>query len=157
MHIFIFNKSFIYQIRLHLQYIGHPIANDPNYGGDIWYDDKEGKDACQMAHQKLATVKDANSENPSDPATIDVPATTVEVKQEIARAVRENTESIHDFIKRTCVWCARSQTEGDDRATLEFLIRSNGIWLHAFQYTFEGGSSGRQESFRANLPEWYIQ
>jgi 23S rRNA-/tRNA-specific pseudouridylate synthase len=156
-----------HQIRLHLQYLGHSIANDPNYGGDIWYGNESGKDTCRMAQEKLDDIQEANKDEiekrtegkvsrtaaPAT-ATIDVPATEKEVEQGVCNAIQTERESIHDFIKRTCVWCARSRTGGTDRATLEFLIRSSGIWLHALQYTFEG-LDGKKQSFKAPLPPWH--
>ena len=133
----------------------------------VWYSNKSGQEACQMAQAKLNAIQIANSGDVNqlmqgddkkskapESATIDVPATEVEVRQGVAGAVRDEAESIHDFIKRTCVWCARSRTNGTDRATLEFLIRSSGIWLHAFEYRFET-SDGENETFRAPLPLWY--
>jgi 23S rRNA-/tRNA-specific pseudouridylate synthase len=45
-----------HQIRLHLQYLGHAIANDPCYGGELWYGDTKGKMACQEAAAILAKL-----------------------------------------------------------------------------------------------------
>jgi 23S rRNA-/tRNA-specific pseudouridylate synthase len=161
-----------HQIRLHLQYLGHAIANDPNYGGDIWYGNPEGKQGCQRAQKRLDAINAANQDEmdrltqgtkggPST-AAIDVPATDQEIQESVSSAVREETESIHDFIKRTCVWCARSRNTNiggggsDDRTALEFLIRSPGIWLHALQYSFVGlVDGGPSTSYRAPLPFWY--
>ena len=99
-------------------------------------------------------------------SAIDVPATETEIQEQICKTAREKEESIHDFIERTCVWCARCRSvPSADRAVLEFVIRSPGIWLHALQYSFpvesssnDGGESGEQDiikSFRADLPEWH--
>jgi len=174
-----------------LQHLQHSIANDPNYGGDIWYGNPEGKEASKIAQDRLnmmnndedvsPTVEVDNSDSQkrkcliigresSDSATrtsaIDVPATESEVQDRIVAAVRQNEESIHSFIERTCVWCARSRSvPSDDRAVLEFVIRSPGIWLHALQYSFttitnsdvanEGEGREVAESFRTNLPDWH--
>jgi len=159
-----------HQIRLHLQHVGHPIANDPNYGGDMWYANQGGKEACQEAQARLDAIQQqqqqqqqqaqtfdhpAEAEIARAQQTIDVPATEEEIQKGICQAVQTENESIHDFIKRTCVWCARSGSGGMDRATLEFLIRSSGIWLHAFQYTFFGGEDDEEKrSFTAPLPSW---
>ena len=160
-----------HQIRLHLQHVGHPIANDPNYGGDMWYGNNGGKEACEEAQRRLDAIQEQqqqqaelNSERPSDEVTkqdardqqtIDKPATEEEIQTGICQAVQADAESIHEFIKRTCVWCARSGSGGTDRATLEFLIRSSGIWLHAFQYTFFGEQNEQgRKSFTAPLPSW---
>ncbi|KAK1742446.1 hypothetical protein QTG54_007011 [Skeletonema marinoi] len=37
----------MHQIRLHLQTLGHPIANDHCYGGDLWFGDDERQQACR--------------------------------------------------------------------------------------------------------------
>jgi hypothetical protein len=42
-----------YQLRLHLQHLGYPIANDPNYGGDMWYGNPSGRHAAQIAQLRL--------------------------------------------------------------------------------------------------------
>mmetsp|Transcript_57443 Transcript_57443/g.140194 ORF Transcript_57443/g.140194 Transcript_57443/m.140194 type:complete len:649 (+) Transcript_57443:120-2066(+) len=161
-----------HQIRIHLQHLGHAIANDPNYGGDMWYANTRGRETCQIAEDRLNVVKTVSSTeiNHSDDknnipsegskmiledsakmqvsgsssstatmtTAIDVPATEKEILDGICTMVQAKEESIHDFVKRTCVWCARSNMVGDaDRAVLEFLIRSPGIWLHALQYSFE--------------------
>jgi hypothetical protein len=167
-----------------LQHLGHPIANDPNYGGDMWYGNPEGREACKIAQARLDVINDVQENNivndTDTPKTssmtttaTDVPATEEEVQKGISSAVQAKDESIHDFIRRTCVWCARCRAVGgEDRAVLEFLIRSPGIWLHALQYSFattlSGGSvspsngkdSGETnkeivQTFRAPLPSWH--
>jgi 23S rRNA-/tRNA-specific pseudouridylate synthase len=154
-----------HQIRIHLQHLGHPIANDPNYGGDMWHGNPEGLQACASAQEKLDAMNDANKEEidrlnsgkgealaATFSATIDVPATEAEIQNGISGAVREEKETIHEFIKRTCVWCARCRIGGVDRNALEFLIRSPGIWLHALQYSF--AVDGGTKSFRTPFPSW---
>jgi 23S rRNA-/tRNA-specific pseudouridylate synthase len=152
-----------HQIRLHLQHLGHPIANDPNYGGEIWYGNTEGQKACRVAQARLDAIASTNQPRNEDchdgpsTATIDVPATEDEIQQGVSTAIRQDKEDIHDFIRRTCVWCARSRnTIGiTPRDVLEFLVRSPGIWLHALQYTFENDSNGGAlHQFRCPLPEW---
>jgi 23S rRNA-/tRNA-specific pseudouridylate synthase len=153
-----------HQIRLHLQHLGHPIANDPNYGGEMFYGNLEGKQAAEIALEKLNIINEANRNEidsvskeryfaATSSAVIDMPATEEEVQQGISSAIQEEKECMNDFIKRTCVWCARCRIGGTDRETFEFLIRSSGIWLHALQYTFprlEGGSV----TFRTAPPPW---
>lgn len=89
-------------------------------------------------------------------STTDTPATSHEVEQTImARPNRSNQESLHDFLQRTCVWCARNKAGRDDRAILEFLIRSDGIWLHALQYTVQ--VAGHEPvTFRTKAPSWSV-
>eukprot|EP00934_Nitzschia_sp_Nitz4_P006597 Nitzschia sp. Nitz4//scaffold189_size62959//41492//43147//NITZ4_006313-RA/size62959-processed-gene-0.24-mRNA-1//1//CDS//3329539911//6587//frame0 len=148
-----------HQIRLHLQKLGHPIANDPNYGGDIWYGNAQGQVASRVAQERLDAMAAAPSTSAETSevatATIDVPATEDEIEK-VSNTFQGKEESIHEFIRRTCVWCARSnrQCEGTtSRDTLEFLIRSPGIWLHALQYKFDN-ASGDDQVFRAPMPTW---
>lgn len=177
-----------HQLRLHLQYLDHPIANDPNYGGDIWYKNLTGQECCNIAQtrlsvlssndevcvivtgQKSSNVDETCSKNRAAITTksttkttaIDVPATEMEVQEGVTTSVQEKEESIHEFIARTCVWCARSRAvRSEDRAVLEFVIRSPGIWLHALQYSFEltdpsnDGDEIVNSCFRTNLPAWH--
>lgn len=177
-----------HQLRLHLQHLEHPIANDPNYGGDIWHGNPDGKQSCKIAQARLNIINsdgylssnrdidDAISQNKNHStintettkfttrtSAIDVPATESEVQNGVSTAVQENAESIHDFIERTCVWCARCRSvPSEDRAVLEFVIRSPGIWLHALQYSFpttttlnEADEKKNGKSFRTNLPQWH--
>ncbi|KAG7348050.1 RluA family pseudouridine synthase [Nitzschia inconspicua] len=179
-----------HQLRLHLQHLGHPIANDPNYGGDMWFGNEEGREAAKLAQDRLDRIVDdddvsnINNSNsagiqPPPPPQIatttatDVPATEKEIETEISQATQGTEESIHDFIRRTCVWCARSNSVGgSDRTILEFMIRSPGIWLHALQYSFSpelgdsnsstaGGTTTTTDepagciSYRTGLPAWH--
>lgn len=107
-----------------------------------------------------------NSKCETATSAIDVPATEREVQNRVSTAIRGEDESIHAFIERTCVWCARCRSvPSTDRAVLEFLIRSPGIWLHALQYSFpvrsslsDGDECGEEDtfkSFRTALPDWH--
>lgn len=85
-------------------------------------------------------------------------------------------ESMNEYIKRTCIWCARANDP-----ILEYLVRSPGIWLHALQYTIRRPCTNDEDddedgvnhdhdnnnndrdaivprfkevSFRTSLPEW---
>jgi len=165
-----------HQIRLHLQHLGHSIANDPNYGGELWYGNPTGQRLSQVAkaqlEQVVALTAAANTtKEKEDPQCVavpdsntttakrmirDEPATEQEVQSTTQYAIRQEQESIHDFIRRTCVWCARAgnaTNEKNERDLLEFLIRSNGIWLHALNYSFTL-SDGRCVSYQAPFPAW---
>jgi hypothetical protein len=132
---------------LHLQYLGHPIANDPNYGGDMFYCNENGKEASKQAqdhhrHSRLLQQQTA----------ICVPATESEMQHGVLETKKGPEESIHDFIRRTCVWCARwKAVSGVDRAILEFMIRSLGVWLHALQYRFSPEELVPEEDNREKL------
>jgi 23S rRNA-/tRNA-specific pseudouridylate synthase len=153
-----------HQIRLHLQYLGHPIANDPCYGGDIWYGNDKGKLECQEAASILEHLNSAaasssgtnadatqRSSSSDEVATIsDTPATEAEIEQ-LAQLVRDENEPLEEFYKKTCVWCARSA--GTDRTMLELLVRSRGIWLHALKYRMMDSKS-TELSYRTEVPSW---
>lgn len=151
-----------HQIRLHLQFLGHPIANDPCYGGDLWYGNDKGKLECQNAAMILEKLNSAAappgglnhatySSNSSDVATIsDTPATEAEIEQ-LAQVTRDENEPLEEFYRKTCVWCARSA--GTDRSMLELLVRSRGIWLHALKYRMMD-SKGNELSYRTDVPSW---
>jgi len=168
-----------HQIRTQLQFLGHPIANDPNYGGDMWYHNPVGQDLSLKAQEILNHQNTDDDTNDNEKmsngfapitteagrcddgdvveqglSTTDTPATSHEVEQAImAQPDRSNQESLHEFLQRTCVWCARNKAGRDDRAILEFLIRSDGIWLHALQYTVQ--VTGREPvTFRTKPPSW---
>lgn len=160
-----------HQIRLHLQYLGHPIANDPSYGGDMFFGDANGQDAFEAAKSRLNELNDANvnfvdtnsGANEDDtadstlPATsTDTPATQAELNA-VAELTRSDDEALESFIKRSCVWCARGRGEkdGNERAMLEFLCRSSGIYLHAFAYDMVD-DSGQRVQYKTKLPPWAI-
>lgn len=170
-----------HQIRIHLQYLGHPIANDPNYGGELWYADDEGQKACKCAEERMVEMDrnsgqsqskddggdlDAGKSNckPKGAISTDIPATEMEIKnaEEAAAASfknesedDENMESSHEYMKKSCVWCRRSAGEEreHERVVLEFMVRSPGIWLHALKYSFS--MEGKEDmSYSTELPIW---
>ena len=149
-----------HQIRLHLQILGHPIANDPNYGGDMWYGNDKNARISREATTQLdilnrgPTESDANV-TPQGAAIKDTPATKEEISR-IAALSKETDESELDFLKRTCVWCLRSRGDPNHRDMLEYLVRSRGIWLHALQYTIVDAESGKEQSYRTPLPSWSL-
>lgn len=131
----------------------------------MWYCNEDGQKAATMAQDRLNVIRDEESEISGVKTTvIDVPATENEIQKEISEAVQGKDESIHDFICRTCVWCARRRLiGGEDRTILEFIIRSPGIWLHALQYSIPFSTDSEEatkdvnayNTFRAPLPTWH--
>jgi len=172
----------IFQIRLHLQKLGHPIANDHNYGGELWFGDEEGKAACKQSRDWLDKLDQGTGDTatnvitPQDSTNADTPATEAEIYHAAANRKREDGESILDYIQKTCVFCARCYgsdclNASDDtlvvskqkdavlkRTMMEYLVRSQGIWLHALQYslktTDDGNKEGKSISYRTDLPSW---
>ena len=93
---------------------------------------------------------DATSDEPTCKLVSDVPATEEEVRM-LKDHERREDESLLDYIQRSCVWCARAKRE--DRPVLEFLVRSQGIMLHAFQYSMMV-SSNKTICYRTTIPDW---
>lgn len=143
-----------HQIRLHLQYLGHAIANDPCYGGELWYGNERGKAACEKAAAKLQELNGAAcAKKEGEVATIsDTPATEEEIAT-LAKVSRDDDEPLDEFIKKTCVWCARSGGNDADRTMLEILVRSRGIWLHALRYKM-ADSKGNKLDHATKIPSW---
>ncbi|KAH8071178.1 pseudouridine synthase [Aureococcus anophagefferens] len=59
-----------HQIRLHLQWLGHPIANDPNYGGTLGY----GESSYAGAPAPSPGVPVADAAGPGGPAKTSTPS-----------------------------------------------------------------------------------
>ena len=146
----------MHQIRLHCQYLNHPIVNDVNYGGELFFGDPAASLASQKAKEKINKI-DNSVNRPGDTKSADAPQPASEREvADVAETTRTNGETLLDFIQKTCVWCARSK--GEDREVLEFLARSRGIYLHALQYSLkiddDDGRGDRNLSYRTALPEW---
>lgn len=163
----------MHQIRLHLQALGHPIANDHCYGGELWFGDDEGQQAFRKSRDWLDRLDKGSSD--AELTISNAPATDEEIYHVVANKSRGDGESIEDFIVKTCVWCARcrgvdaidsldgsieSKRKNEEavfqRTLMEYLVRSQGIWLHALQYSLhvndEKGSS--VVKYRTALPSW---
>lgn len=163
----------MHQIRLHLQALGHPIANDHCYGGDLWFGDDKGQQVCRKSREWLNRLDKGSSD--TELTLSSVPATDEEIYHVVANKSREDGESMEDFIVKTCVWCARcrgadnilsldgsaqarrNNEEAVFRRTLmEYLVRSQGIWLHALQYSLHvnDDKGSRIVTYRTKLPSW---
>ena len=171
-----------HQIRLHLQKLGHPIANDQCYGGQLWFGDEEGKKVCDESREWLGRLdrgsginRDNNTRlTPDNSTNADTPATDAEIYHAAADRPREDDETFLDFIEKTCVWCERCRPKSDNcidnmrskchdesavfrRTLMEYLVRSQGIWLHALQYTLTiHDETGKSQilRYRTALPSW---
>uniref|UniRef100_K3WJW7 Pseudouridine synthase RsuA/RluA-like domain-containing protein n=1 Tax=Globisporangium ultimum (strain ATCC 200006 / CBS 805.95 / DAOM BR144) TaxID=431595 RepID=K3WJW7_GLOUD len=114
-----------HQIRLHLQLIGFPIANDPCYGGELHFG--ESKERLE----EIAKAKQRKNELPP--------------KQEVDFSMpQQPDESEDEFMKRTCSWCYI----GADEAFNETQLHCSKIWLHALEYKLDG------HVFQVPEPSW---
>ena len=120
----------------------------------MFYGNKAGKEASDKARQILGFDGQQTLEGDDcdylDLNTSDVPATKQEIDQ-ISGILQKDDEPVDEFIKRTCVWCARCKGPIVEHSMLEFLGRSRGIWLHALQYCI---GQDKRCSFRTGLPAW---
>lgn len=100
-----------HQIRLHLQLIGYPIANDPCYGGELHFG--ESKERLE----EIAKAKQLKDQLPP--------------KQEVDFSTPQQANETEDeFMRRTCSWCY----VGADEAFNETQLHCSKIWLHALEY-----------------------
>lgn len=158
-----------HQLRLHLQLLGNPIANDPCYGGSLFYGEEEKR---QKAARALKRMQDLDlqplSRIPHFDTTLTEDASSMAKIAEEGGAKREEGkddkghdkwdenegsderregESTEEYLSRTCRYCRAERTSG--MADLEAALHCDGIWLHAWQYK---GASGWQ--FRTEIPDW---
>ena len=97
-----------HQIRLHLQWLGHPIANDPNYGGTLGYGDSSYAGAPPANAPPACPVADRGGP-------------------------RRPGENLEAFVARKCHRCAAGLDAAhgaEERATC--------IFLHALRYAGPG-------------------
>lgn len=125
-----------HQLRVHLQFLGHPISNDPIYANQrVW-----GQDLGKG---------DAEADNDEDIMT----RLSKMGKEEVAEAVAYHDEMVDDYNKRkaeklTGEVCDVCQTPlYSDPGAHEL-----GIYLHARKYADAAGSW----SYETPLPEWAL-
>ena len=150
-----------HQLRLHLQFVGNPIANDPCYGGEIFYGEpyKRAKavNALQLFQQQglkpmtkvphftlrpdeLAQIAEATS------AAQDVETQRQQVAEESTIDAPQSPDEPDDiFLRRTCRYC-----KGNLCGDVERWLHCDGIWLHALRYC------GKNWAFETAPPEWAL-
>ena len=149
-----------HQLRLHLQLLGNPIANDPCYGGELFFGDAAKKATAVAAIERIRAsdhrplsriphfVRGSDgldlqlSYNPTHPPPLPLPLPQSDKAQE-GEGVRPG-ESEEEFLVRTCKNCR----EHSELVRLEHVVHCDGIWLHALRY------SGRDWSFQTAFPDW---
>ena len=125
-----------HQIRVHLQYLGHPIANDPIY-------------CNQRVFGPSLARGDAESDNDEDIIT----RLSRMGKSEVAEAVAYHDEMVEEYNKRKA-----EKMTGEVCEVCQTALYSDpgphelGIYLHAKKYACE---AGRWE-YETPLPEWAL-
>lgn len=147
-----------HQIRLHCQLTGHPIANDPCYGGDLFFNQPERAVLAREAQKRLAAEgvvpltrvlhlpddEYHNHDNTVSKEKEDEFSSAASTADTKVIEQQEEGESDDDFLTRTCRYCRVSP----ELRELESLLHCDGIWLHALQY------AGKGWSFEAPTPDW---
>ena len=152
-----------HQIRLHVQFLGNPIANDPCYGGDLFFGDLHRRtDAIEMFKNllrngvlplnKVPHLNDPEIDRIKDAlikGTLEKPNNAddnIDIMTNDNKEMQRTDETDDDYIIRTCRYCK------DVKTTLELermnLLHCDGIWLHAFKY------EGKTFSFQTKFPLW---
>ncbi len=137
-----------HQLRLHLQFLGSPIANDPCYGGDLFFGKEEKK---EKAYEILREMKRIGyhpiSKLPhiNDPEFDEITKPPIDAEKDVKdQECSEEFETEEQFLKKNCRYCA----EREEMAELERILHCDGIWLHALKY------QGEKWSFQTPYPTW---
>lgn len=125
-----------HQIRVHLQYLGHPISNDPIY-------------CNQQVFGPSLAAGDDQSDNDEDI----ISRLSKMGKSEVAEAVAYHDEMVEEYNRRkaekmtgeTCEVC-------DTPLYSDPGVHELGIYLHAMRYACEEGTW----SYETPLPEWAL-
>ena len=132
-----------HQIRLHLQWLGFPIANDPCYGGELHYERIHFASAASATADATAAAATAPVPEPApEPATASSsstealsaaePAATEDPATSTASALPPKdteAERLEALVRSQCSYC---QTEEETHAHDE-QRHATCIWLHALK------------------------
>ena len=123
-----------HQIRIHLRYLGYPIANDPCYGGIIFNDIEELKEYNSKGNINPDMLKYQQYVAEDGPES-QLNAVSQDTLPELTGNKNESTD-LHDSIK----------LESDPISVSEMYCYK--IWLHSWKYIFDG------YEFKTQIPEW---
>ena len=150
-----------HQLRLHLQLLGVPIANDPCYGGELFYGNADAKIKALQAISQLRTegtiplskIPHIEGYSSTDLSSL---GTTSDAAGQGSHLLEQPLagEGEDEYLMRTCRYCRENSS-----LELEQLLHCDGIWLHALKYAGPpgGGSSSTDScgwSFQAPDPVW---
>eukprot|EP00599_Poterioochromonas_sp_BG-1_P012954 CAMPEP_0173164294 /NCGR_PEP_ID=MMETSP1105-20130129/20480_1 /TAXON_ID=2985 /ORGANISM="Ochromonas sp., Strain BG-1" /LENGTH=558 /DNA_ID=CAMNT_0014084613 /DNA_START=154 /DNA_END=1826 /DNA_ORIENTATION=+ len=141
-----------HQLRLHLWLCGNSIANDPCYGGELFYGNQTRRDVAieamkvleqnrqhrplsKMPHlHQIASKEDelllALQRNEQQRVEMEKLAQKAQLEKDGGRDFKVEPypdETEDEFLVRTC----RSCREDNDLVRLEHVVHCDGIWLHA--------------------------
>lgn len=126
-----------HQIRLHLQWLGHPIANDPNYGGDLRF----GLGADDAAVSWEASAGDSSAGAAEGPATDSSGAGGSSGTGRPAAGLEDTGGKLSERQRGAlgdCQACRRGQGE----FFTDGHLHSQGIYLHAQRYVVSLSAAG---------------
>ncbi|CAG8607977.1 3120_t:CDS:2 [Cetraspora pellucida] len=144
-----------HQIRVHLQYLGHPIANDPLYANAKAWGSKLGKGGIDAEQTDIIIDKlikegfcddgdmSVDSQKKTDDSQTD---TGDDLKNEIAKLQNENNHAKESIVTvkpniEVCVECTAPKFSDP-------FLHQLLIWLHALKYEGDGWK------FESELPFW---
>lgn len=142
-----------HQLRLHLDFLGHPIANDPCYGGQLFYNQSDRRD---RAVDLIKDMRRKGYHPLSKPPHLgaDIEELLGEAGNEDVKSIPQSSyvadtkqldnESDDDYLARSCRYCC-----DQSNLELESLLHCNGIWLHALRYERPG-----HWKFETSWPAW---
>lgn len=123
-----------HQIRIHLRYLGYPIANDPCYGGIIFNDLKELSEYNSKGNINPDMLK-YQQYVPEDEPESQLNADSQENLHK-STVIKNEPTDLTDTIKLECDPISVSQ------------MYCYKIWLHSWKYIFDG------YEFSTQIPEW---
>lgn len=153
-----------HQLRLHLQLIGHSIANDPCYGGELFYGDNEKQERAIRALRRMKAMNvEPLSKVPHLIQSIvekeDVSLTEKDGEKEerstdeLYALDREEEESEEALLERVCRFC-HAGCASWDRIKDEAALHCDGIYLHALSYASTQQEGADAWCFKTDFPEW---
>jgi hypothetical protein len=123
-----------HQIRVHLQYLGYPIPNDPLYSGAVW----NGLGKGGLTKEQISDVCKHLLDNPDE-----------ELLDESSSAALNDFDkallSLGESISEDKLWCMECHKPLADPK-----VESMCIWLHSYKYEID------DLVFEAPLPEWAV-
>ncbi|KAJ3169091.1 RNA pseudouridylate synthase domain containing protein 2 [Geranomyces variabilis] len=151
-----------HQIRVHLQYLGYPVANDPIYCCDIWGQtmgkggvEKEGYEKViekltphafpQHKHRVPAAVGTENIGSSADATANGVTAVEDPSTQTSEDVIQKDEPAVEAFTPAKIEGCEECALRRMDPKPEQLRI-----WLHSWKCQFEGG----EEEHATKMPEW---